>query len=103
MEEKIMENEIHYEKDKHLIPYLLACHPRVAFVGTKNENGIVYFGFTPSTLALELISQYFTNQTPPIFPKQLFEAIEQFRTILFREKDKYRVQYGGGKYGGKNY
>lgn len=89
-----MNNEIHFEKDKHLIPYLLACQPHVTFVGTRNENGTVYFGFSPSSVALELISQYFTNQTPSIPPKQVFEAIEEFRTILFREKDKYRVQHG---------
>lgn len=94
-----MNEEIYYEKDKHLTPYLLACRPRVTLVETKNENGTIYFGFTPSAVALELISQYFTNQTPPIPPKQIFEAVEEFRTILFREKDKYRFQYGGHKYG----
>lgn len=90
-----MPQAVHCDKDKRLIPYLLACQPLVSFVGTKNENGIVYFCFSPETKVQELISSFFTDQTPPISPKRLIEAIEEFRTILYREKDKYRMEHGG--------
>ena len=96
-----MPQPVHYEKDKRLIPYLLACQPLVSFVGIRNENGVVYFLFSPEIKVRELISSFFTDQTPAIPPKRLMEAIEEFRTILYREKDRYRMEYGG-KYGSKN-
>lgn len=91
MNEFAAEANIHYEKDKRLVPYLLSCHPLVTFSRVKNENGVIYFGFVPSSKAIGLISQFFTNNTPSISPKKLFEAIDEFRTILYREKDKQSV------------
>lgn len=84
-----MEEEIHFEKDKHLIPYLLASQPEVSFITTKNENGVIYFGFTPAVTVLKLISDYFTDKCTPMSPKKLFESVEEFRTILYREKSKF--------------
>lgn len=95
-----MNEEIHYEKDKRLIPFLIASSPKVSLVSTKSENGVVYFGFSPAPVVLELISNFFTDQCPAMSPKKLFEAIEEFRTILYREKDKFRMSYRRkGEYG----
>lgn len=88
MKNPMKEDNTHYEKDKRLVPYLLSCQPIVTFNGIKNENGVIYFGFTPSSTVLELISQFFTDKTPEIPLKRLFEAMDEFRTILYREKDK---------------
>lgn len=96
-----MPQSAHYEKDKRLIPYLLACQPLVSFVGIKNESGVVFFCFSPEVKVRELINKFFIDQTPVISPKRLMEAIEEFRTILYREKDRYRMGYGG-KNGSKN-
>lgn len=96
-----MPQAVHYEKDRRLIPYLLACQPLVSFMGTKNENGVVFFCFSPEVKVQELVSLFFTDQTPAIPPKRLMEAIEEFRTILYREKDKHRMEYG--KSYGKNH
>ena len=90
-----MPQEIHYERDKRLIPYLLALQPKVNYVGTKVDNGVVYFGFTPLDKALDLVSLFFTDNAPTIPAKKLFEAMEEFRTILYREKDRQRMGYGG--------
>lgn len=103
--EGFMPQEVHYEKDKRLIPYLIACQPLVSFIGVKSENSVVYFGFSPTVKVLELISQFFTNQGPTIPAKKLFEAVDEFRTILYREKDKANMGYGGiygGNYGQRN-
>jgi hypothetical protein len=81
-----MNDGIHYERDSRLIPYLLACE-EIKFVGTSLEGKTVYFGFTPKSKALQLIDQYFLNQSPHIPAKKLFDAIDEFRVILHREKN----------------
>ncbi len=86
--------DIHFEKDKKLIPYLLACQPLISFVKTQSEGQSIYFGFSPASKALELISQFFTNSGPIIPPRKLLEAVDEFRTILYREKDRARMGYG---------
>ena len=91
--------DVHYEKDKRLIPYLIASNPQVSLVDTRNDNGVVFFGFSPAPIALELISDFFTDQCPAMSPKRLFDAIEEFKTILYREKEKYRMMDGGNGYG----
>lgn len=80
-------NGIHYERDARLIPYLLSCSNEIKFIGTRNDRQTVYFGFSPKSKALQLIDQYFLNQTPHIPAKRLFDAIDEFRVILHREKN----------------
>lgn len=96
----MVNEEIHYEKDKRLIPFLIASSPKVSLTSTKNENGVVLFGFSPASKALELISDFFTDRCPTMSPKKLFDAIEEFRTILYREKDKFRTIQGAGGFKG---
>jgi len=81
-----MDNDIHYERDSRLIPYLLACTTEIKFVGTIAQGQTIYFGFSSKIKALQLIDQYFLNQSPHIPAKRLFDAIDEFRVILHREK-----------------
>jgi len=79
-------NDTYYERDSRLIPFLLACSEQIKFKGTKVDGRTIYFGFSPKLKALRLIDQYFLNQSPHIPAKRLFDAIDEFRVILHREK-----------------
>ena len=77
MEQK--SNEL-IQNDKRYCPFLFAASFQnlINFVGSHQENGILYWHFTPKDRAESLISQFHSKTNPPIPALDLFEAIETF-------------------------
>jgi hypothetical protein len=73
-------NDIYFENDKTNAPLLLAAsfNGLVTFLGSFAQNKIIYWKFTPTKKALELIEQYKTKTEPRIPAQDLFDAIEYF-------------------------
>lgn len=88
------------EKDKNLATFLLASDG-VAFCGTKTEGQTIYFLFKPRKKALKLVKHYFSRTEPHIPAKTLLEAVDSYRTILFKAKDEMRGSSYGEAYGQK--
>lgn len=90
------------EKDLKIISYLLASK-EVKFTKTiVNGERTVYFFFTPYEKAAELASGFYSKTAPKVHAKDLLEALDTARTIIFREKDKARGPRSrnvGGNYG----
>lgn len=74
------ESNEHIENDKRYNPYLFAAsfHKLISFVGSHQENGVLYWHFTPKDKAESLINQLHSKTNPPIPALDLFEAIETF-------------------------
>jgi len=73
-------NDQHIENDKRYSPFLFAAsfHNLVSFVGSHQNNGVLYWHFAPKNKAEALISQFHSKTNPPIPALDLFEAIETF-------------------------
>lgn len=76
-------NDIHYEANKFLVPYLLLCDG-ITFEGTESRGGTVYFLFSPASKVLEAINKYYQRGAEPIQPKDLIDAIEHYRDLVHR-------------------
>lgn len=73
-------------KDKHLVPFLLT-QANVSFVGTKREGSILYFQFSPYDKCVDLVNLFIVRKAPPVQPKDLLEAIETYRDLIYQMKD----------------
>ncbi len=73
-------NDLHIENDKWNCPFLLAAsfHNLLSFVGSHQDNGTLYWHFSPKDKAEVLIDQFRTKTNPHIPARDLFEAIETF-------------------------
>lgn len=80
-------DEIFESKDKQIIPFLLT-QAEINFLGTRKTNSIVYFRFSPSSKCEELVNQFASRKAPLVQPKDLLEAVETFRDIVFEMKEK---------------
>lgn len=80
-------------KDKQIVPFLLT-QQEVSFIGTKLVGTLLYFQFTPFDRCQELIQAFATRRAPLVQPKDLLEAVETFRDMVFEMKEKRR-NYGG--------
>ena len=78
--------EIHVERDKDLVAYLL-CLPEIQFIGAF-KDGVTYFRFYPADKAKEAIDNYFKRLAPPIQPIDLLNAVDRFWNILNEIKRK---------------
>ncbi len=92
MEEKrrIM-NGIFETKDKQVAPFLLT-QPEVKFLGTKLSGAIVYFQFSPRDLCQRLVNDFASRRAPLVQPKDLLDAVETFRDMVFEMKEKRRYE-----------
>ena len=89
--------DIHLEKDKHLVPFLLTMEEEgVQFLGTETQGPTVLFKFSPAKKCQNLVDQFYTNKAPKVSAKNLLRSLEQFRDIIYRHKDEMNH---GGDYG----
>ncbi len=79
-------------KDKQIVPFLFT-QPDVSFIGTKQFENITFFLFTPYERCIELVNAYVTRKAPLVQPKELLDAIETYRDMVFGMKMKEKV-YG---------
>ena len=86
--------EFYKEKDKNISIFLLACE-EINFCGTEADGQTIFFLFSPKEKAVGLVRLYYSKREPHIPAKTLLEAVDNFRTILFRAKDEMgRRSYG---------
>lgn len=78
-------DDVYESKDKQICPYLL-IQSDVKFLGTRVTDGIVYFQFVPQNRCLELINAFYTRKAPPCQPKDLLDAFESFKQLVFEAK-----------------
>ncbi len=77
-------------KDKQITPFLLT-QPNIKFLGTRVVGSIVYFRFVPYNTCSDLINAFITRKASLVQPKELLDAVEAFRDVVFemKEKEKY--------------
>lgn len=81
-----MEN-VYESKDKQIVPFLLVQQD-ISFLGHRLDYNIVYFRFSPNDRCEELVNAFATRRAPLVQPKDLLEAVETFRDIVFGMKEK---------------
>ena len=78
---------VHLEKDKRLISFLLASN-KVVYRGTKNVNGTVFFKFFPKETVKDEINDFYSGKCL-VEAGKLLDATERFKNELFRAKYNY--------------
>lgn len=87
-------NKTYKTKDKQIVPFLLT-QQEINLVGTEEERGILYFNFSPQDKCISLVNSFINKNAPFVQAKDLLEAVETFRDMVFQMKEKKR--YGGYK------
>jgi len=82
---KLASANLHFEKDKQLAPYLLICEG-VDFLGVEHRSNIVFFKFSPNEKVQIAIKQFYDQEAVPVQPKVLLDAVERFKTEIYRAK-----------------
>jgi hypothetical protein len=82
-----MNNEIYESRDKQICPFLL-IQDEIKFLGTRVDNFIIYFRFSPFDKCIELVNQFSSRKAPLVQAKDLLDAIETYRDRVFEMKDK---------------
>lgn len=82
-------NDFYETKDKQITPFLLV-QPEIKFLGTNLEGSILYFKFTPFDKCQQLINDFACRKAPLVQPKDLLDAVETFRDMVFEMKEKRR-------------
>ena len=96
----LLSSDVYVENDKTFAPFLLACsyNGLIKFEGSHVEGRVLYYHFSPKQKAIELIEQFQSKTTPPIPPKDVFEAWD----VFWRQVEKTRDAVNGGiNYGAK--
>ena len=78
---------IYESRDKQASPFLL-IQQGITFVGTRIDNQIVYFQFTPLDKCQKLVNDFMSKKAPLCQPKELLDAVETFRNRVFEMKNK---------------
>lgn len=86
-------NNFYETKDKQVVPFLL-IQPDIKFLGTRLDGSILYFQFSPEEKCQQLVNDFASRKAPLVQPKDLLDAVETFRDLVFEMKEKRR-NYGG--------
>lgn len=79
------DSKIYEARDKQSVPYLL-IQQDVKFLGTRLEDSIVYFQFSPSDKCELLINKLVSRKAEPVQPKDLLDAVDTFKKRIFEAK-----------------
>ncbi len=82
-------DDIYECRDKQIVPFLLT-QQEINFIGIRNDGGIIYFRFSSSEKCQKLVNDFTTRKAPVCQPKDLLDAVESFKRIVFETK-------GGGQ------
>lgn len=80
-------NDFYETKDKRITPFLL-IQPDIRFMGTRLEGSILYFKFVPLNKCQQLVNDFACRKAPLAQPKDLLDAVETFRDMIFEMKEK---------------
>ncbi len=83
--------DIYESKDKQVCPFLL-IQPEIKYFGTRISNSVVYFQFSPEDKCRQLVNLFVSKNAPLVQAKDLLDAVETFRDIVFEMKEK--MNYG---------
>ncbi len=90
MKDKTKTDVLFETRDKHIIPFLLT-QQSIKFVGTRLEGTVLYFQFSPLSDAQQLVNAFISRTAPLVQPKDLLDALETFRDIIFEIKQKKAI------------
>lgn len=85
--EKVNNNDIYESKDRQISPFLLV-QPEIQFLGTRVENYIIYFQFSPQEKCQQLVNAFLSRQAPMVQPKDLLDAVDTFKMKVIEMKNK---------------
>ena len=74
-------------KDKYIAPFLFT-QPDITFIGNRTVEHRVIFQFIPLDRCMYLTNLFMTKKAPLVQPKDLLEAVETYKDIVFEMKDK---------------
>ena len=80
-------NDTYESKDKQIIPFLLT-QTEIKFLGTRLDGSILYFQFAPLDKCQQLVNGFIGRRAPLVQPKDLLDAVESFRDMIFEMKEK---------------
>lgn len=80
-------NDFFETKDKQLTPYLFTQRD-IQYHGTRLYGDSIYFLFSPKSKAQDLANLFLTRKADPVHPKELLEAVETYRDVIFEMKEK---------------
>ena len=86
MEEKPMD-DVYESRDKQIVPFLLTQQD-TQFIGTRRVDSVMYFQFTPLARCKTLVNLFVMKKAPLVQAKDLLDALESFRDMVFEMKDK---------------
>lgn len=74
---------VHFEKDKALVPFLMTC-TGVDYLGIERRGDVVFFKFSPNDLVNKEIDRFYKRTADSVQPKDLLDAVQRFKTEIFR-------------------
>lgn len=83
-------NDIYESRDKQIVPFML-IQSNIKYLGTRREDQVIYFQFSPLEKCLELVNEFTSRKALPVQPKDILDAVETFRDRVFEMKNK---EYG---------
>lgn len=88
-----MNNVNFYEsKDKQVVPFLF-LQKEVAYKGSFVRNNEIIFLFSPLDRSNDLVNLFLTRKAPLVQPKDLLDATETYKNIVFEFKKGGKEQY----------
>lgn len=74
-------------KDKKTAPFLF-IQPDIDYEGIRIVGQIIYFRFSPYSKCLKLVQDFISRKAKPVQAKDLLEAVDSCRDIIFEIKEK---------------
>jgi hypothetical protein len=81
-----MEN-VYESKDRQVVPFLFV-QKCVVYKGSFVRNGEMIFLFSPFDESSNLVNLFLTRKAPLVQPKDLLDAVETYKNIVFGMKNK---------------
>lgn len=84
---------IYESKDKQIVPFLLT-QADIKFLGTRLDDSILYFKFSPLERCKTLVNDFIVRKAPLVQAKDLLDAIESYRDMVFEMRMKEKSNHG---------
>lgn len=82
--------ELFETRDRNVVPFLLT-QKQVDLVGSRLVGNTIYFQFTPKDICEDLVNAFVMRKAPLIQPKDLLDAVDVFKNMVFELKEKNDV------------
>lgn len=78
-------NDVYESKDRQIVAFLF-IQKDVLYKGSFVRNGEIIFLFSPFNKSFELVNLFLTRKAPLAQPKDLLDATETYKNIIFQYK-----------------